>query len=91
MTGANLTTLNATFFRLSRISIEADQFEDIDGGVALFATTRPNSIATRERGEIVAHHEEKMVELLERRKINHVTSAKNKDTMKISVARIMRN
>lgn len=50
LTSADLPILNATFSRLSRISVESEHVEDHDGGVSLTATTHTNSRTARGRG-----------------------------------------
>lgn len=50
LTGAELSSLNATFSRLSRISIETDQPEDQEGGAAILASAQFTAPSKRRRG-----------------------------------------
>lgn len=50
LTGADLPTLNATFFRLPRMFVEENQSEEPDGGVAMTVATFPKPSYTRGGG-----------------------------------------
>lgn len=79
--GVELPTLNATFSRLSRIPVEADQPEDVGETVALSATIQPYPLPLlqEEGGEDVAHLQEE-VTLASRRGNDIVTSVTNQVT-----------